>query len=125
LAFTPPGGLVQVETKLKSRFPSLEKRERLLRAVWRTGYVFISTLVAASLPFFGDLMGLIGATGFTPMTFVLPAVLWLVARRGQLVLWEKVVNWGIVVVFTIVGVLAFIGSVSSIADNASTYKSWS
>jgi amino acid permease len=116
---------VQVETKLKHRFASLEKRERLLRAVWRTVYVLIITLVAASLPFFGDLMGLIGATGFTPMTFVMPAVLWLVARRGQLVLWEKVVNWGIVVVFTVVGILAFIGSVSSIADNASTYKSWS
>jgi Transmembrane amino acid transporter protein len=58
-----PSWLLQVETKLKSRFSGLKQRERLLRAVWRTIYVLLITIVAASLPFFGDLMGLIGATG--------------------------------------------------------------
>ena len=58
------------------------------------------------------------------MTFVMPAVLWLVARRGGLALWEKVINGAIIGIFTVVGLLAFIGALSSIAANASEYHSW-
>jgi hypothetical protein len=58
------------------------------------------------------------------MTFVMPAVLWMVARRDSLALWEKVLNGSIVIVFTLVGLLAFVGSASSIADNAKEYHSW-
>lgn len=48
-----------------------------MRAVIRSIYVVLVTFVAICLPFFADLMGLIGAIGFTPMTFVLPCVFWL------------------------------------------------
>ena len=38
-------------------------------------------LAAAQLPFFGDMMGIIGALGFTPMDFVLPQFLWIAAYK--------------------------------------------
>lgn len=54
---------VQTETALTTRFPSLQARPRALLAIWRTTYVAAITILAASLPFFGDLMGLVGAIG--------------------------------------------------------------
>ena len=48
-----------------------------MRAVMRSLYVVVTTFVAICVPFFADLMGLIGAAGFTPMTFILPCVFWL------------------------------------------------
>lgn len=59
----------------KQVWPS--KQPRLMRAVVRSIYVVLVTIVAICLPFFADLMGLIGALGFTPMTFILPCVFWL------------------------------------------------
>ena len=53
------------------------KQPRLMRAVVRSLYVVVTTFVAICVPFFADLMGLIGAAGFTPMTFILPCVFWL------------------------------------------------
>ena len=51
-----------------------------MRAVVRSLYVIMTTFVAICIPFFADLMGLIGAAGFTPMTFILPCVFWLKVR---------------------------------------------
>ena len=51
-----------------------------VRAI-RVAYVCFTFIVAAAIPFFGSLMGLVGAIGVTPTTFVMPAVLWLVIRR--------------------------------------------
>eukprot|EP00913_Durusdinium_trenchii_P000620 g573.t1 len=44
----------------------------LLRLPW----VAFATFLAVAFPFFGDLAGLSGAIGFTPMTFVFPFLLW-------------------------------------------------
>lgn len=37
--------------------------------------------IGSMLPFFTDFMSLIGAIGFTPMDFVLPQFLWIVAYK--------------------------------------------
>lgn len=63
-----------VETAvLSKRSPTTTKR-LVLRGTGRSMYVVLVTFVAAILPFFADLMGLIGAVGFIPMTFVMPNV---------------------------------------------------
>lgn len=69
-----------VETLIteKQLWPS--SRPRLMRAVVRSLYVALTTFVAICLPFFADLMGLIGAAGFTPMTFILPCIFWIKVR---------------------------------------------
>lgn len=94
------------------------------RAVIRIQYVVVITLVAATFPFFADLMGLIGAVGFIPMTFVMPAVLYLVAHRGQLSVGVRVLNWAIIVVFCIVGLSSFVASADSIAEKSRNYDLW-
>ena len=56
------------------------KQPRLMRAILRSLYVVITAFVAVCIPFFADLMGLIGSAGFTPLTFIIPCVLWLKVR---------------------------------------------
>ena len=38
----------------------------------RIAYICFTTLMACAIPFFGDLMSLIGALCITPTTFILP-----------------------------------------------------
>lgn len=63
-----------VETAIMSKHPRLALQPLIVRGTWRLLYVVIITFVAAILPFFADLMGLIGAIGFIPMTFIMPNV---------------------------------------------------
>ena len=69
-----------IETLMTKNQVWPSKQPRLMRAVVRSLYVVMTTFVAICIPFFADLMGLIGAAGFTPMTFILPCVFWLKVR---------------------------------------------
>ncbi|KAK9815636.1 hypothetical protein WJX72_007252 [[Myrmecia] bisecta] len=97
----------------------LADRPHLMRGIVRSLYVLGTTIVALLLPFFADLMGFIGATGFTPMTFILPSILYIKSERPTgFKLWLNVV---IVAVFVILGLLAGVGSVRQIAVHAKNY----
>ncbi len=69
-----------IETLMTKNQVWPSKQPRLMRAVVRSLYVVMTTFVAICIPFFADLMGLIGAAGFTPMIFILPCVFWLKVR---------------------------------------------
>eukprot|EP00884_Botryococcus_braunii_P012819 jgi/Botrbrau1/21538/Bobra.174_2s0041.1 len=85
----------------------------LSRLIVRCTYVAVVTAVAAFLPFFANLMGLIGAVGFTPMTFIVPCILWIKATKPVgIELWW---NRSIIAVFGTMGILAFIGSVRNLS----------
>jgi amino acid permease len=94
------------------------------RAIVRVTYVIVISLVAATLPFFTDLMGLIGALGFIPMTFVVPAILYLVRYRGTLSLPVQLVNWVIIVSFSTVGFVSFVASCANIRIRSKNYDVW-
>ena len=41
----------------------------------------VITFVAITLPFFGDLLGFVGALATGPTTFWLPSLMWLILKR--------------------------------------------
>ncbi|DBA70321.1 TPA: hypothetical protein ACH3X2_011743 [Trebouxia sp. C0005] len=47
-------------------------RLTLFRLIWRTLYVCFTTVIAMLVPFFNDVVGLLGALGFWPLTVFLP-----------------------------------------------------
>lgn len=104
-----------LETPLAKQFDIVDRHRVVLRLLWRSTYVVLVTLIAVALPFFTDLMGLIGALGFIPMTFVVPCVLYLFANKGQLTRWQKGVNGAIIVLFCLIAFTSFVASASSIA----------
>jgi amino acid permease len=95
------------------------------RLVLRTALNLLCLLVASMLPFFGDLMGFVGALAVTPTTFLLPSLLWLYWAKPQRGSVSWGINWLIVVITAIIGVMGAIGSVYSIVLNVRTYKIFS
>nr|XP_029117827.1 GABA transporter 1 [Elaeis guineensis] len=92
------------------------------RLIFRSLSIVIATTIAAMLPFFGDLNALIGAFGFLPLDFVMPAVLYNVTfkpSKRDLVFW---LNATISTVFSGLAVLGSISAVRQIALDAKNYK---
>eukprot|EP00243_Klebsormidium_subtile_P008750 TRINITY_DN4211_c0_g1_i1.p1 TRINITY_DN4211_c0_g1~~TRINITY_DN4211_c0_g1_i1.p1 ORF type:complete len:482 (+),score=113.59 TRINITY_DN4211_c0_g1_i1:374-1819(+) len=94
----------------------------IMRITYRTFYVLGTTFLAITFPFFGDLMGLLGALGNAPMTFFMPAIIWIVLIKPKMFSFSWAWNWFIIVTFVGVMIVAFVGSLRNIIVDASTYK---
>lgn len=97
-------------------------RNAVPRLFFRSLAVVIATIIAAMLPFFGDINSVIGAFGFMPLDFVLPVIFYNVTfkpSRRSLLFWG---NTTIAVVFSVLGVIAAVSSVRQITLDAKTYR---
>ena len=94
----------------------------LVRAALRMLVVGITLIVALCVPFFGALMGIIGAVGVTPTTFLLPPLLWILYTKPPR--WSRswVVNWSLVWITGAIGVLGFVGAFYEIINGWKKYK---
>ncbi|RLN29731.1 putative GABA transporter 2 [Panicum miliaceum] len=101
------------------------RRNLVPRVALRTAYVAACAFVAAMLPFFGDIVGVVGAVGFIPLDFVLPVVMYNMAlappRRSPVYL----ANVAIMAVFTGVGVIGAVASVRKLVLDANKFKLFS
>ncbi|KAM0877988.1 hypothetical protein ACQ4PT_035169 [Festuca glaucescens] len=52
-----------------------------LRLTWLTAYVCVTTAVSMSMPFFGSVVGLIGAISFWPLTVYFPVEMYMAQHR--------------------------------------------
>ncbi|GLJ55297.1 hypothetical protein SUGI_1186630 [Cryptomeria japonica] len=112
---------------LESRSADVEKgrfsmRNVVPRLIVRSFWVVIVTLVAAMLPFFGDINAVMGAFGIMPLDFILPMVLYNITfkpSRRSLLFW---VNSSIGVLFSVVGILSCFAAARQIVLDANTYK---
>ena len=93
-----------------------------IRVLWRTFYVVLLTVIAILIPFFGSLMGLVGAIGITPTTFLLPCLLWVLYKKPKAFSRSWCVNWFLVVITGLIGILGTIGSVYDIAKASKSYS---
>jgi Transmembrane amino acid transporter protein len=88
----------------------------------RIAYVSVCALIASAFPFFSSLGGLIGSVGFIPLTFVYPILFWNCSERGQKSpVGIRMMNWILIVVWTIIGVCGMVGSTYFIVQSSSTY----
>jgi amino acid permease len=99
-----------------------KKPNVIYRVAMRTLYVAVLTFVAIVVPFFGSLMGLVGAIGITPTTFLLPCLLWVMKERPPTWSFSWVLNWGLVGVTACVGMLGAIGACYSLVHQASSFS---
>ncbi|CAL9214156.1 unnamed protein product [Arabidopsis halleri] len=97
-------------------------RNAIPRLVVRSLFVVAATIIAAMLPFFGDVNSLLGAFGFIPLDFVLPVVFFnftFKPSKKSFIFW---INTVIAVVFSCLGVSAMVAAVRQIIIDANTYK---
>ncbi|KAJ7535554.1 hypothetical protein O6H91_12G038600 [Diphasiastrum complanatum] len=93
----------------------------LFRLTWRTVFVITTTLVAMLLPFFNDIVGLIGAYGFWPLTVYFPISMYI--NQKKLKCWSS--KWvglqALSMICLLVSIAAALGSVKGIVHALSNY----
>ncbi|TVU31049.1 hypothetical protein EJB05_22714, partial [Eragrostis curvula] len=103
-------------------------KSRIWRLMYTSTYMAAITLVSAAMPFFGDLVSVCGAISFTPLDFVLPALMFLMTRKGNITedfglqCTVKVLCFAAAILFSIVGALACLGAIRSIVLDIKTYR---
>lgn len=97
----------------------------LFRLTWRTVYVIITALVAMIFPFFNDILGLLGAASFWPLTVYFPVEMYIARMKMKKYsftwTWLKILSWACLVV----SLVAAVGSVQGLVQDLKSYKPFS
>ncbi|XP_028072815.1 GABA transporter 1-like isoform X2 [Camellia sinensis] len=97
-------------------------RNVMPRLIFRSLSIVIATLLAAMLPFFGDIMALFGAFGCIPLDFILPMIFYNVTFKPSK---KSIIFWGNTFIAAISTVLSLVGAVASVRQiilDAKTYR---
>ncbi|KAJ4838178.1 Amino acid permease 2 [Turnera subulata] len=94
----------------------------LLRLVWRTTFVVVTTVIAMLLPFFNDIVGILGAFGFWPLTVYFPVEMYVVQK--------KIPKWSTKWIFLqilsvaclLISVVAGVGSVAGVLLDLKNFR---
>jgi len=78
---------------------------------------FARISVALYVPYFDDLTSITAAVSMTPLSFVLPVVLWNKVHGATAPLWRNVSHYAFIALFALMGVTALIGACYDIRTN--------
>lgn len=92
------------------------------RLIYRTIYVVIVAFIAITIPFFGSLLGFIGALGFGPTTFTYPPAMWLIVKKPPITSWQFWVSWFCVLFGIVITVVGAIGGMYGIIVDSKNYS---
>lgn len=101
------------------------KRNLIPRIILRTIYMVLCGFVAAMLPFFGDINGVVGALGFIPLDFVLPMLLYNMTHKPPKSSFTYWINISIMIVFTGAGIMGAFSSIRKLVLDANQFKLFS
>ncbi|KAK2438854.1 Amino acid permease 2 [Trifolium repens] len=123
-----------VEKASTQRWPNINKEFKieipclppyklnLFRLVWRTVFVILTTVISMLLPFFNDIVGVIGALGFWPLTVYFPVEMYI--SQKKIPKWSN--RWICLQIFSgaclVVSVVAAVGSIAGVLLDLKTYK---
>ncbi|GAV69518.1 LOW QUALITY PROTEIN: Aa_trans domain-containing protein, partial [Cephalotus follicularis] len=102
------------------------KMNLIPRLILRTLYVIFCGVLAAMLPFFGDINGVVEAVGFIPLDFILPMLLYNITHKppkSSLTYWINISI--IIIVFTGAGLMGAFSSIRKLVLDASKFKLFS
>lgn len=102
------------------------RRNLVPRLALRTAYMAACAFVAAMLPFFGEIVAVVGAVGYIPLDVVIPVLMYIMAlapptRRSP----AYIASVAIMVIFAGLGVIGAVASVRKLALNAGRFKLFS
>ena len=97
----------------------------LFRLTWRSAFVCLTTVVAMLLPFFGNVVGLLGAVSFWPLTVYFPVEMYIAQRgvpRGS-ARWVSLKTLSACCL--VVSIAAAAGSIADVIDALKVYRPFS
>ncbi|KAJ9673551.1 hypothetical protein PVL29_023239 [Vitis rotundifolia] len=94
----------------------------LFRLVWRTIFVIITTVISMLMPFFNDVVGILGAFGFWPLTVYFPVEMYIAQKK--IPKWST--RWLCLQILSfaclIISIAAAAGSVAGVVLDLKVYK---
>jgi amino acid permease len=97
----------------------------VFRLTWRSAFVCVTTVVAMLLPFFGDVVGLLGAVSFWPLTVYFPVEMYIKQLRVPRGSTKWICLQTLSVSCLLVSVAAAAGSIADVIDALKVYKPFS
>ncbi|PWA66832.1 amino acid permease 2 [Artemisia annua] len=94
----------------------------MFRLVWRTAFVCMTTIVAMLMPFFNDVVGIIGAFGFWPLTVYFPVKMYIVQKKIPKWSTQWILLQILSVVCLIISIFAAVGSFAGVVIDLKVYK---
>lgn len=94
----------------------------LFRMTWRSLFVVFTTVLAMLLPFFNNIVGLMGSVGFWPLAVYFPVEMYIVQRKVKRWSTRWVCMQVLSVACLVISGAAGIGSVVGIVDALKVYK---
>ncbi|XP_031090619.1 amino acid permease 6-like [Ipomoea triloba] len=92
------------------------------RLVWRSAYVVVTTFVSMLLPFFNEVVGLIGAVAFWPLTVYFPIEMYIarakIRRLSFTWVWLQILS----MICFIISVLAAAGSIRGLIQSVKAFQ---
>ncbi|KAL0539460.1 hypothetical protein IC582_023672 [Cucumis melo] len=111
-----------LDTKYGITGSALNIKNLSFRIGVRGGYLAITTLISAMLPFLGDFMSLTGAVSTFPLTFILANHMYLVAKKTKLNTLQRLWHWLNVCFFGCMSLAAAVAALRLIAVDSKNYN---
>ncbi|TYK24127.1 proline transporter 1-like [Cucumis melo var. makuwa] len=111
-----------LDTKYGITGSALNIKNLSFRIGVRGGYLAITTLISAMLPFLGDFMSLTGAVSTFPLTFILANHMYLVAKKTKLNSLQRLWHWLNVCFFGCMSLAAAVAALRLIAVDSKNYN---
>ncbi|XP_061352358.1 GABA transporter 1-like [Gastrolobium bilobum] len=122
VVYMQPTNEVLEQTFGDPKSPEFSNRNVIPRLISRSLAIVVSTLIAAMLPFFGDISSVLGAFGIMPLDFILPMIFFNLTfkpSKRSPIFW---LNATIAVAFSAVGAIAAVAAVRQIVLDAKSYR---
>ncbi|KAK7282695.1 hypothetical protein RIF29_11673 [Crotalaria pallida] len=94
----------------------------LFRLVWRTIFVITSTVISMLLPFFNDIVGLLGALGFWPLTVYFPVEMYIIQKKIPKWSTKWICLHMLSIACLIISIAAAAGSIAGVVTDLKSYK---
>lgn len=101
--------------KMKLRF-------NLFRLIWRTIFVIVVTVLAMAMPFFNEMLALLGAMGYWPLTIYFPVEMFIAKQKIK----KRTIKWiglqTLNFIFMLVSVAAACAAIHGLHEALGRYK---
>lgn len=118
----PKSQAIHKDYKINLPFYAPAYKLNLFRLFWRTAFVIFTTLASMLLPFFNDILGVLGALAFWPLTVYFPVEMHIAQSKTQP--WSR--KWlllqGLSGFCLLVSLAALVGSIQGVVEDLKIYK---
>jgi hypothetical protein len=94
----------------------------LFRLIWRTIFVILATILAMAMPFFNQVLSLLGAIGFGPLVVFFPIQMHIAQIRIKALSLKWCALQSLNLLCMLVSLAAVVASVHEISQNIHKYK---